>query len=105
MEAKMTKRRIPFLTITLLTCLLIAAGTLANSTTVDWSVLTSSGGSANGDQVALDGSLGQPVTGTSSSGSTLLEAGYWYRDKVDKVDYVIYTIHLPLVSRYKQEFP
>ena len=98
----MTKRRIPFLTITLLTCLLIAAGVMVNSTTIDWSVLTSSSGSASGDQVTLEGSLGQPVTGTSSSGSTLLEAGYWYREKVD---YVIYAIYLPQVSRYIQDFP
>jgi hypothetical protein len=100
MEANMINRRTPILTITLLACLLIAAGSLVNSTVIDWSVFTSSNGPVSSEQVTLDGTLGQPITGTSNSGSTLLMAGYWYTDKVEdiKVEYA-YAIYLPQIER------
>jgi hypothetical protein len=95
-EAKMTKRRIPILTITLLACLLIAAGALVNSTAIDQSVFVSSGGSRSSDQVTLDSFLGQPVTGISAGGSTTLQAGFFTTGTTIEFGSAVY---LPLVSR------
>jgi hypothetical protein len=93
MEAIMKNRGLIIFTITLLSTLLIAAGVLAASPAVDWSALTSGGGSASGGQVSLEAALGQPVIGNSSAGSISLQAGFWYSDGTGS------TVFLPLVSR------
>ena len=91
----MINRRLAILTFTLLSFLLIAAGVLASSTTtIDWWALSSGGGSTAGEKVTQDAMLGQPIVGTSSSGSITLEAGFW-----PGVGEVSYDIYLPQVSR------
>ena len=91
----MNFRRTAIIAIALLSCVLIAAGVLANGTSgIDWWVFGSGGGQASGGNVTLDATLGQPVTGTSSGGSISLEAGYWVG-----AGEVTYDVYLPLVSR------
>jgi len=73
----------------------IAAGLLANGTPgIDWWVFGSGGGGASGGEVTLDATLGQPVTGTSSSWSTSLEEGFW-----PGAGEVTYDVYLPQVSK------
>jgi hypothetical protein len=93
MEATMKNQRLIISTIILLSLFVIAAGVLAASPAVDWSALTSGGGSASGGAVSLDAALGQPVIGSSSAGSISLQAGFWYSDETGS------TVFLPLVSR------
>ena len=44
---------------------------------IDWYVIASGGGHVESDNYKLDATIGQPVTGTSSSDSYWLESGYW----------------------------
>ena len=91
----MSKRKLFLISIALLCCTLIAAGVLTNGTSgIDWWVFGSGGGRASGGEVTLDATLGQPVTGTSSSGSTSLEAGFW-----PGAGEATYDVYLPQVSR------
>ena len=91
----MTNRRTAIITISLLSCLLIAAGVLANGTAgLDWWVFGSGGGQASGGNVILDTTLGQPFTGTSSGGSISLEAGFQ-----PGAGEVTYDVYLPQVLR------
>ena len=89
----MNNRRYAFIAITLLSCLLIAAGVLASSPAIDWAAITSGGGAAAGGEISLDAALGQPITGTSSGGSTSLQAGFFTETEVGSA------VYLPLVSR------
>ena len=59
---------------------------------VDWQVLASSGGGATGGAVALDATLGQPITGVSGGSSAWLGAGYWYASQPVQ-------LYLPLLRR------
>ena len=52
-----------------------------NETAVDWWALAGGGGSANGGNVTLDGTLGQPVTGVANANSLSLGAGYWWGEQ------------------------
>ena len=91
----MNNQRTAIIAIALLSCVLIAAGVMANGTPdIDWWVFGSGGGGASGGNVTLDATLGQPVTGTSSGDSISLEAGYWYG-----AGEVTYDVYLPQVSR------
>lgn len=91
----MNKQRTAIITIALISCLLIAAGVLANGNpNIDWWVLGGGGGQASGNQIVLDATLGQPVTGTSSGGSNSLDAGFWHG-----AGEVTGYVYLPLVSR------
>ena len=74
----MSHQRTAIITIALLSCLLIAAGVLADSATgMDWWVIGGGGGAASGGGVTLDATLGQTIVGASSGGSIALEAGFW----------------------------
>jgi len=91
----MSKRNIFLMSIALLCCTFIAAGLLANNTPgIDWWVFGGGGGQANGGEVTLDATLGQPIIGTSSGDSISLEAGFWLG-----AGEVTYDIYLPQVSR------
>ena len=91
----MNNRRTVLIAISLLSCVLIAAGVLANNVPgIDWWVFGSGGGGASGGEVTLDATLGQPVTGTSSGGSTSIEVGFW-----PGAGEVTYDVYLPQVSR------
>ena len=65
------------------------------SDSVDWWVMASGGGplGASG-QVALDATLGQPVTGPSQAGGITLGGGYWYGMRAGG-----YLAYLPVVLR------
>ncbi len=68
------------LILALILALLLATGlALAQGITeIDWWIFSSGGGLVNdGDGIALNTSLGQPVIGASSNGSISLSAGYW----------------------------
>jgi len=74
----MSIQRIAMITIALLSCLLIAAGVLADGTPgIDRWVIGGGGGTSSGAGVTLDASLGEPIVGISSGGSIVLEAGFW----------------------------
>jgi hypothetical protein len=59
-----------------------------------WWVLGAGGGPAGGGQVTLNATLGQPVVGQSSSGSTTFKAGYWAAGPVSGT-----TVYLPLLRK------
>jgi hypothetical protein len=61
---------------------------------IGWWVLSAGGGPASGGKITLNASLGQPVVGQSSSGSTVLKAGYWAAGPVSEI-----TIHLPIIRK------
>ena len=91
----MKNRHFAVITISLLSCLLIAAGVLANGTPgIDWWVIGSGGGQASIGNVTLDATLGQPITGISSGDFISLEAGFW-----SSAGEVTYNVYLPQVSR------
>ena len=91
----MNNQRTAIIAIALLSCVLIAAGVMANGTPgIDWWVVGSGGGGASGGEVTLDATLGQPVTGTSSGGPISIEAGFWPGARE-----VTYDVYLPQVSR------
>lgn len=76
--------------------LLLISVTLAFANRVDldiaWKVLANGGGSSSGGEVALDSTLGQPITGNPSSGEIYLTAGYW-------VGQPLVRLHLPLITK------
>jgi len=51
---------------------------LAASALIPWDVIAGGGAPAAGGTVAINDTLGQPVTGASSGGTVALNAGYWY---------------------------
>ena len=61
-------------------------------TSVDWWVLSGGGAPSSADGITMNGTLGQPVVGQSSSGDVSLGAGYWTRD-------MEYAVYVPLVMR------
>lgn len=81
----------------ILCCLLGIGGALAlaqGTAGINWSTLGSGGGALTGSsRIAVNGTLGQPVTGFSSAEGVSLDAGFWYGTGVT------YRIHLPLVLR------
>ncbi len=68
-------------------------GLAANPPSVPWWVSASGGGPAGGGNVAIDSSLGQPVTGPSSAGIFAFGAGYWY-GTADEME-----VFLPVVKK------
>ncbi len=80
----MKTRRITLLTLLALIGLLIGGPVLAAplapvaDAVVSWWVVASGGGSASGNNVTLDSTLGQPIAGPSSGTGVTLGAGYWY---------------------------
>ena len=81
--------------VTLLCCLLVVGGALAQGSmpAINWWVIAGSGGPSSGGGVSLNDTLGQPVIGPSSSGNVSLAAGYWYSTSTT------YTVYLPMVVR------
>lgn len=65
----------------LIVCLLVASSALAGSSDnyrIDWFVpLTGSGGSASSANYAVSFTVGQSVTGVSSSGDHAICTGFW----------------------------
>ena len=44
---------------------------------VDWKVVSGGGGTSSGDRYTVQGTIGQPATGTQVGGQYTLTAGYW----------------------------
>jgi len=57
--------------------LLISSLSFAQTYEIDWYVIGSGGGSASSSNYAINGTIGQPVVGGTSSESYTVEAGYW----------------------------
>ncbi|MCP4361868.1 MAG: tandem-95 repeat protein [Chloroflexi bacterium] len=76
----MNKRRlIPLLLFSFLTLIVaqvVSSNPLAH--TIDWDVTAAGGGHFNQGIYSLDNTIGQPVVGVSSSGSSELSEGYWF---------------------------
>lgn len=53
------------------------AGSSANYA-INWQVLSGGGAPAGAGNVTLNGSMGQPVIGLTSTGNTQIRSGYWY---------------------------
>lgn len=89
----MSKRKITVLVAAFLCSLLLAGIALANGTpTIDWYVIGGGGGHSEAGIYGLDGTIGQPVVGTDSTGIYDLCAGFWCRPEE-------YEIYLPVVLR------
>lgn len=76
--------------------LLLASSALAaNGYAITRSVMGGGGGRATGGVYALNGTIGQAVVGSASSGSHTLCTGFWCGLTL----HPIYRLHLPLVLR------
>ncbi|MBI4928431.1 MAG: hypothetical protein HY835_11735 [Anaerolineae bacterium] len=61
---------------------------------VDWQVLAGGGRSAmSSNNLSLNGTLGQPITGSSTSGDVVLKAGYWSKALR------LHIYYLPIIGR------
>jgi hypothetical protein len=97
----MMKSRIALACLAALLIFLIAGGAWAGSSAnfaVVWQVLVGGGAPAESDSgtVALNGTLGQPIIGPSSSSTAGLEAGYWYAVGKE-INWASQPIYLPVV--------
>ena len=63
----------------LLVMLVIVGAVSANGSgpSVDWWAISGGGAPSSGTGVTLNDTLGQPIVGSSSGGSAVLNAGYW----------------------------
>ncbi|MCD6162943.1 MAG: hypothetical protein J7K40_11090 [candidate division Zixibacteria bacterium] len=59
--------------------LLLAAASAAIAQTyqIDWYVIGSGGGSSSSESYSVDGTIGQPIVGQTSSENYIVEAGFW----------------------------
>lgn len=92
-------KKIPLIIIILILALGAAAGLAwagsSPNLAIDWQVLAAGGEpavSSSGD-LSLNGTLGQPITGSSTGENIVMEAGYW--SKVSRP----YVYYLPIVGR------
>ncbi len=62
----------------------------AQNYSVDWYVIASGGGEMSSTNFNVNGTVGQPIIGTSSSASYIVESGYWVgAGAVGGCDYVV----------------
>ena len=57
--------------------LLVVSIASAQSYQIDWYVIASGGGHSESINYGIDGTVGQPITGESSSDNYIVEAGFW----------------------------
>jgi len=57
--------------------LLLPALTYAQNYQIDWWVIGSGGGHSQSSNYQLDGTIGQPIVGESSSPNYIIQAGFW----------------------------
>jgi len=57
--------------------LMLASTASAQNYSIDWYVIASGGGHAESANFMVDGTIGQPITGISSSANYVVEAGFW----------------------------
>lgn len=89
-----SKAKIAALTIVLL-LVLVSTSSAGSSTqyAIEWDVASAGGTPMSSSTYGLQGTIGQPAQGTSSSSNYVLCAGYWCGIDAD------YTIYLPLILR------
>jgi len=76
----MKPRTLIALIILLLLMILVTSSSMASGIMeIDWYVIGGGGGTANTGDYTLSGTIGQPVTGLSSSAGTDLCSGFWCR--------------------------
>jgi hypothetical protein len=63
--------------ILVLIILLIATAIFAQTYQIDWYVIGSGGGHSESGAYSIDGTIGQPIVGVSSSANYRIEAGFW----------------------------
>ncbi len=61
----------------LLLLLLMTSVAIAQNYQIDWYVIASGGGEMSSTNYAVNGTAGQPITGSSSSPSYIIESGFW----------------------------
>lgn len=61
----------------LLLILLMTSLAIAQNYQIDWYVIATGGGEMSSANYNLNGTIGQPVVGTSSSANYIVESGYW----------------------------
>jgi hypothetical protein len=69
----------------------VSAAPLVTNPAVDWWVFSGGGAPASVGDIALNGSLGQSIIGTSSSTNYSLDAGYWLKGR--------YKTFMPLILK------
>jgi len=55
----------------------LAASAIAQTYEIDWYVIGSGGGHSESSSYSIDGTIGQPIIGVSSSASYTVESGFW----------------------------
>jgi len=81
---------------TLAAVLVLAGVALAEgSSAIDWWVIGGGGGSAWADRSSLDGTIGQWVVGSGTSGTRQLGSGFWGGGAVPEV--AEHGLYLPMV--------
>jgi hypothetical protein len=73
----MTMTKIWMMLGALFVSLLMVGTALAQAPSIDWWVISSGGGSGTADGTSLDGTVGQWVIGSGTSGTTQLGSGFW----------------------------
>ncbi len=61
---------------------------------IDWWVVAAGGGPSSAGSVAIDSTVGQPITGDSAGSNVTLGAGYWYGVQARSI------LYLPAVLRH-----
>ena len=57
--------------------LLMTSFAMAQNYQIDWYVIASGGGEMSSPSYNINGTIGQPIVGTSSSASYIIESGFW----------------------------
>lgn len=74
----------------LLLILLMTSVAIAQNYQIDWYVIASGGGEMSSTNYRVNGTAGQPITGTSSSPGYIVESGYWVgAGAVGGCDYIV----------------
>jgi uncharacterized membrane protein len=76
-EVIMTKTKKWMLLGALVVSLFLVRTALAQTPSIDWWVISSGGGSGTASGTSLDGTIGQWVVGSGTSGTTQLGSGFW----------------------------
>lgn len=61
----------------LLLLILLTSIAMAQNYQIDWYVMASGGGEMSSANYNINGTAGQPITGTSSSAGYIIESGFW----------------------------
>jgi hypothetical protein len=65
---------------------------LMPDTTIGWFVIASGGGSSSSGNVTLEGTVGEPITGSAAGGVATVGAGYWSAEEAR-------VVYIPVLMR------